>query len=859
MNPAHPALRHTVVMTEDGVLRFGRFTLDLQRRVLLVDGQPARLGPRAVELLRVLASQRRRVVAKDELFDRVWPGVVVEENNLQQQISALRKLLGPEAIVTVPGRGYKFTLQPDDEATPVPCNLPAPVDEALPAAARVPDPGPLVGREADLAELRARLAAQGLVTVVGPGGVGKTRLAWAAARADGGRYDDGVWVVELAALARGAPVAPLVAQALGVELPVADAVDAASAVAAALRRQHLLLLLDNGEHLLEGVASLVVALQRQAPRVHVLVTSQEPLRLPGEQVLRLSPLATAAAADLFIARARAADRRFAATVDDRAEVARICARLAGLPLAIELAAARVPLLGLRGLREQLDDDLRVLASGPAHAPARQQTLRAALAWSHDLLDDAERRLFRRLAVFSGGCSLELAQQVLVDAGLDRWTVLDQLGALVDKSLLVADPEPAPRLRLLEPARAFALERLHASGEAPALRLRHAQAMAAMLQAFDAAVVHEPRYDRLLRPLQAEADNLRAAMRWVVTVADGSADDAPLAVPAARRLAITLAAHADWLWIEGDVDGEGWRFCALAREWLDGEVPAPLACRLRLSYQGQARARALPAAAWIDDARAAVQGWRALGDRVGLYRALCPLGGAPRSVISDAEAGALLAEAEALEDAAWSPRLRMRRQVSLEWWHDLGGRLQECRQAGLRYLALARAAGSVRAEIGSLGNLADTELALGHLDEAIARSREAIALAAAHGMPAAASHAYANMVPALLERGELQSAEDAIRQGRRLQVRSIGSALELLLPAALLAWRRGEPLLAAQLLGCAERAYAERGDEPHPPERRMRDTLLAGLEAGLPAPVLSALRREGAAWDEDEGYARAGLD
>ena len=251
-------------------------------------------------------------------------------------------------------------------------------------------------------------------------------------------------------------------------------------------------MLDNCEHLVGAAAVLVAALRRIAPRVAMLATSQEPLRIEGEQLYRLSPLAVPAEAQrahagefgavaLFVARVQALAPRFALATDTVDDVVEVCRRLDGIPLALELAAARVPLLGVTGVRARLDDSLRLLSSGARDAPPRQQTLRAALAWSHQLLTPEEQCVFRRLGVFAGSFALEFAQQALADDSLDAWTVLDHLGSLVDKSLVIAEGAAVPRYRLLETARAFALEQLDAAGEAEALRARHAAALRAAWQ------------------------------------------------------------------------------------------------------------------------------------------------------------------------------------------------------------------------------------------------------------------------------------------------------------------------------------------------------------------------------------------
>jgi len=873
---------------DDHELRFGPFRLDPVRGVLLRDSVPVRLGPRATSLLLALVQRRRSVVSKAELFELVWPDLVVEENNLQQHISALRKLFGPQAIVTVPGRGYVFALVPDGDhltaADPAPARVAAPVAAAT---LRLPTSAALIGRETELCELSERVRAHAVVTVVGPGGIGKTRLALAVMQACQADFADGVWLTDLSVLTDGGKgaVAVAAAHALGIVLPASPAAlgnHALMTIAAALRGQALLLVLDNCEHVLDHVAELVDALRQRAPHLRVLATSQEPLHVVDEQVFRLAPLTlqpAAAFADadsaggaggrtvtsggavqLFIARAQAADRHFAPTPDTLAAIGDICRRLDGLPLAIELAVARLPLLGVRGLQQRLDERLSVLGASPGRAPPRQQTLRAALAWSHALLSREEQIVWRRLAVFSGGFSLELAHRVLVDADFAPGPVLDHLGALVDKSLLMAEVggDPGnPRYRLLEPARAFALAQLEGADELDDMRFRHARALGELLKSYDELVVRERRFDVLVGRLAAELDNLRAAMRWL---ADSMAHPSNVAVidrPAARLLAITLAAHSDWLWSEVDSFGEGLRFCQLARGWLDDTVPVALAARLRLAHQLLARTRLRPAAEWAVDAPLALQGFRAVNDRVGLYRALCALGGTPRGVVGDEESLALLREAEQLELPAWSPVLRRRRQAALEWCHDQGGRIEACREAGLRSVALAHEAGGV-GEIAALGNLADTEFELGLVDDAIASCRRAIAVAAGLRRPEEAFNAFQHLVPALLERGCLEEAEATICQGRDVLVRSLGSAAGMLMHLALLTLKRGEGRLALQLLGCADRARADERLDLHSPERRLREAVLTDMRSILPEAEVSALIVKGAEWDVEQGFAMGGL-
>ena len=411
--------------------RFGSLELQPDQRRLLVDGRPAALGPRAFDVLLALVERAGELVSNNQLLDLVWPGVVVEENNLQVQISTLRKLLGPQAIATIPGRGYRWALAPDDASAQAAKSESAP--SASPAgSAALPDvptelPA-LYGRSEDVAALRDLIRHHALVTVVGPAGIGKTRLAQAVAHELRDEFADGARLVELAPLADPDLVAATMSRALG--LAIGDPHTALDLTVQALASQRLLLVLDNCEHLLEAVDRAVAALRKGAPRVHILVTSQELLRHPDEHVYRLGALGLpdevtavraleAGAIELFAARVQALEPRFVVSEANVAAAVDICRRLDGIPLAIELAAARVPPLGVEGVRDRLDERFRLLTAGSRLALRRHQTLRAALEWSYSLLSEPEQKIFDGLGIFAGGFSLESAQMLATDAEIDE--------------------------------------------------------------------------------------------------------------------------------------------------------------------------------------------------------------------------------------------------------------------------------------------------------------------------------------------------------------------------------------------------------------------------------------------------------
>ncbi|MER7624958.1 BTAD domain-containing putative transcriptional regulator [Streptomyces sp. NPDC126503] len=430
----------------------------------------------------------------------------------------------------------------------------------------------LIGRAAALADLHTALTAHRLVTLTGPGGVGKTRLALEAASRAAPAFPDGTWLVELAALdtapdtatTAADPVAALaeaLTTALGIRDDTLTSPTPLHCLTETLRDRTLLLVLDNCEHLTAPVAHLVAHLLRTAPGVRVLATSQEPLGVPGEQVRAVPPLdlpppapsaegpapdalLRSGAVRLFVARATAAVQDFTLTADNAGAVAAICRRLDGIPLALELAATRLRVLGPQGLLDRLDDRFRLLTAGPRTAPARQQTLRAMIDWSWELLTASEQIVLRRLAVHADGCTLDAAETVCAGEGVKREDVLDLLARLVDRSLVVAAETPAGvRYRLLESVAAYCHERLHEAGEHSALTRRHRAHYTALAERARPHL-RGPDQRAWLTRLDQETANLRKAAERPDTGHTDAEHSDPEDPTPLLRLADALA----WYWI-----------------------------------------------------------------------------------------------------------------------------------------------------------------------------------------------------------------------------------------------------------------------------------------------------------------------
>jgi predicted ATPase/DNA-binding winged helix-turn-helix (wHTH) protein len=527
--------------------------LDLARREMRVRGVVVPLGNRAFDILEVLAGAAGELVGKDDLMQRIWPGAIVEENTLQVHISAIRKALGAERslLQTTSGRGYRllghWQTRRDRPAAERPAVAAVPPSPVPLRRNNFPAPmGELIGRAPTVQRLRDLLSAYRAVTLTGPGGIGKTALALEVARGLFPEFQGEGCLVELAALADAALVPSAVAAALGLTL-AGDAVSA-EAVARAIGDRRLILVLDNCEHVVDGAAGLAETIVRLCPRVSVLATSREVLRIDGELVYRVPPLEVPpdgadapsdplahSAVQLFLARARAFGVEFAPDRQDLPGIAAICRHLDGIPLAIEFAAARAAALGVRQVEAGLADRFGLLTRGRRTALPRHQTLRATFDWSYQLLPPEEAAMLRRLAIFAGDFSLDAA--IAVGAGGAAGPAVATVANLVSKSLVVADFGSEPtRYRLLETIRLYAVEKLRREDDFR-----------------DAARSHAEYYKNLLAPAEAESearlqaewlatygqhlDNVRAGLDWAFSP-DGDAE-----------LGVSLTITAVPLWLQ----------------------------------------------------------------------------------------------------------------------------------------------------------------------------------------------------------------------------------------------------------------------------------------------------------------------
>jgi len=896
--------------------RFGSFVLRPATRELLAGGQAQRVGARAFDVLLALVERGGGIASRDELFERAWPGRVVIDDNLKVQVMGLRRLLGAEAIVTVPGHGYRFGWPVEKEE-----GAPSAIDGAVAAAATGVVAGAvagagsaaaagatrtargadargtpaLIGREGDLAELLALLQPGRLVTIAGSGGVGKTRLALAAAAAAAAAgapagtaraFADGATVVELAPVGEPRLVSAVVARRLGLPIEV-DGLDAAG-LARAIAPLSLLLVLDNCEHLLAGAADLAETLLAQAPRCALLATSQEPLNLRGEVVLRLSGLAlppadaptTAVAASpavtLLAERVRAQDRAFVVDERNAAAAASLARRLDGIPLALEWAAARVPLLGVQGVLERLDEQLRLLSRGAHDAPTRQQTLRAALQWSHALLDASQKAVFRRLGVFADSFTLDTAEVVCTADGDDPWDVLDALQALVDKSLVdvvrvgrpgggpglgpgvgpgggpgvgpggaleVESPSGERRLRLLVTAREFALERLAEAGEAEATRARHADAVLAV---FESSLAHIPNSPLLpwLERLWPELPEVRAALRWAGGINGAEGD------PARLVALVSLVGAIGPFWNIAGLNREAQRWLERVRPLIDERTPKRHAARYWQALALRAVDPLAPAVEAVAAAQRAAALYQELGDDFGEYRMLGVQAVQVKRSTPPLDAAPLVARMRELERPEWSATWRSTRLRAEGIVFSNAGDWRRYRDHFAADLERAREAGDDLHAWTAHINVAVADIALGRAAQAAADLQPVVDRLRESGYLRWQWRCAAVLMAAWIEAGDWTRASAAMRE--TLSLLGMAGAADFI--GDHLAWwatANGAPEEGARLLGWCDEAPARRktaGRAEHDVHACRRHEAL--LAQALPAERVADLRASGRAWSDE---------
>ena len=499
------------------------------------------LGARAMDLLIVLVEQANKVVGRRTLIERVWPARGAEQVSLRVHISALRKALdqsdpGRRYIANVPRRGYSFVVPVTSLSSPTSRDLKSSSRSRLPARLMR-----MLGRRDALAVIQMKLAEQKFVTIVGPGGIGKTTVAVAVAHEMSATFDGHVHFVDLGALGAASLVAPAVAAALGVSVQTNNVVPA---LIDRLRERPTLIILDGCEHLIEGASAVAEELICHVPTLHLLATSREAMRVEREHVHELCALECPPelgnfsahdamqypAVQLLVDRVRAVRGNFVLADADASIAAGICRRLDGIPLAIELAAGRVDIFGLSKTASLLDDRLNLSWVGRRTALPRHQTLNAALEWSYDLLGEAEKRVLNRLSVFSGGFTFEAAVAIAADEAMDEATVSDCVWELRSKSMIAVRGQEG-RLRLLDTTLAFASRRLAESDEENRCRRRHALYYCDLFKQGASTDVHER-----LKELGDEVDNLRSALNWAFSV-EGEA-----------KIGVELAAASAGAWM-----------------------------------------------------------------------------------------------------------------------------------------------------------------------------------------------------------------------------------------------------------------------------------------------------------------------
>jgi predicted ATPase len=602
-----------------------------------------------------------------------------------------------------------------------------------------------IGRDEEVAELRKLLESTRLVTIVGAGGVGKTRTALRVAQTLVGSVAGGVWFVDLAPLADASFLVATIARTFG--LPESPGGASLAALLLFLERKELLLLVDNCEHLVSEAAQLSEVVTRACERVRILATSREPLKAPGESVYRLPPLPASDATTLFVERAKAADQRFTLGEGNETTIRSICERLDRIPLAIELAAARSNALPLRTLAERLHQRFSVLTGGGRKALARHQTLRALIDWSYALLPPRAQRIFEQLSVFVGGTTLALAATICGEDTSDEVEVLDTLASLIEKSLVVPDfDHEEPRYTMLESTRQYARERLIARGEAETTARRHAHALCELAAEYEATWTTAP-HPAWVDVLRAEMGNWQAVLEWTLL----SRHDVALG------LRLVGALHNAWVSV---ALAEGQRWLSVAQQCVDAQTPVSVVASLdyvaaRIAQQKSESKRA------VRFGESALKGFRQAGD---VRQSLVAMRLIADSLLSLDQ---LSAAEPLLRDALETARPRGYRWLvafllqSMGRVSSLKGDLDEARAYYHSALALLRELGDQRGATSIAVNLAEAEFRAGDAAAALRLAEEVLST------PSRLGRLHIVLANAVAYLNALDRFDEALADGREL--------------------------------------------------------------------------------------------